>query len=143
MKNIFILFIWFVYSIPIHAHNQPIANDSRIDDPIELSKKIINEGTDTWSEKAKKRILETYGNSNLTNTTNTNYLLLESPSLVFDYYQGGFANSQELLDKELFIKILNQAGAMMLLDGIDDGLAKLVFPGYFYAILDMRDQNQA
>lgn len=109
MKNIFILFIWFAYSIPNHAHNQPVLIDSRIDDPIELSKKIINEGTDSWSEQAKKRILETYGNSNLTNTTNTNYLLLESPSLVFDYYQGGFANSQELLDKDLFVKILNQA----------------------------------
>ena len=32
---------------------------------------------------------------------------------------------------------------MMLLDGIDDGLAQLVFPGHFHTILDMRDQNQA
>jgi len=109
MKNIFILFLWFLFSQPNHAHNQTPLNDSRIDDPIELSKKIINEGTDSWNEKAKQRILETYGTGDLTNTTNKNYLLLESPSLVFDYYQGGFANSQELLNKELFLKILNQA----------------------------------
>ena len=109
MKNILILFLWFLISVPNHAHDRPPLNDSRIDDPVELSKKIINEGADSWSEKAKNHILETYGNSNLTNTANKDYLLLESPSLVFDYYQGGFANSQELLDKDLFLKILNQA----------------------------------
>jgi len=109
MKNIIILFLWFLFSQPTQAHNQTPLNDSRIDDPIELSKKIINEGADSWNEKAKQRILEMYGTGELTNTTDKNYLLLESPSLVFDYYQGGFANSQELLNKDLFLKILNQA----------------------------------
>ena len=106
MKNIIILFLWFLFSTPNHAHNQTPLNDSAIDDPIELSKKIINEGADSWSENAKKHILETYGNGN---STNKDYLLFESPSLVFDYYQGGFANSQELLEKDLFLKILHQA----------------------------------
>ena len=109
MKNIIILLLWFLFSQPNHAHNQTPPNDSRIDDPIELSKKIINEGTDSWNEKAKQRILETYGTGELTNTSDKNYLLLESPSLVFDYYQGGFANTQELLNKDLFLKILDQA----------------------------------
>ena len=109
MKNIIILFLWFLFSQPTQAHKQTPLNDSRIDDPIELSKKIINEGADSWNEKARQRILETYGTGELTNTTDKNYLLLESPSLVFDYYQGGFANSQELLNKDLFLKILNQA----------------------------------
>ena len=109
MKNILILFLWFLISVPNHAHNRSPLYGLRIDDPVELSKKIINEGADSWSEKAKNHILETYGNGNLTNTANENYLLLESPSLVFDYYQGGFANSQELLDKDIFVKILNQA----------------------------------
>ena len=109
MKNIIILLLWFLFSQPNHAHNTAPLNDSRIDDPIELSKKIINEGTDSWNEQAKKRILETYGSAELGNTTDKNYLLLESPSLVFDYYQGGFANTQELLNKDLFLKILNQA----------------------------------
>ncbi|GEM_PF-738514 len=109
MKNILILFLWFFLSQPSHAHDQTPLNESRIDDPIELSKKIINEGVDSWSENAKQRILETYGSGNLSNTTNKDYILLESPSLVFDYFQGGFANSQELLSKDLFLEILNQA----------------------------------
>lgn len=109
MKNILILFLWFLFSQLNHAHDQTPLNESRIDDPIELSKKIINEGTDSWSEDAKQRILETYGSGNSSNSANKNYILLESPSLVFDYFQGGFANSQELLSKDLFLKILNQA----------------------------------
>lgn len=109
MKNILILFLWFFFTQPNHAHDQTPLIEYPIDDPIELSKKIINEGTDSWSEDAKKRILETYGSGNLSHTTNKNYILLESPSLVFDYFQGGFANSQELLSKDLFLKILNQA----------------------------------
>ena len=109
MKNIIILLMWFLFSQPNHAHNQTPLIDSRIDDPIELTKKIINEGTDSWNEKAKQRILETYGTGEFNNSTDKNYLLLESPSLVFDYYQGGFANTQELLNKDLFLKILDEA----------------------------------
>jgi len=109
MKNILILFLCFFFSQPNHAHDQAPLSESSIDDPIELSKKIINEGADSWSEDAKQRILETYGSGNSANTANKNYILLESPSLVFDYFQGGFANSQELLSKDLFLKILNQA----------------------------------
>ena len=109
MKNILILFLWFFFSQPNHAHDRTPLIVSRIDDPIELSKKIINENTDSWSEDAKRRILETYGSGNLSNTANKNYILLESPTLVFDYFQGGFSNSQELLSKDLFLKILNQA----------------------------------
>lgn len=109
MKNILILFLCFFFSQPNHAHDQAPLVQSNIDDPIELSKKIINEGADSWSEDAKQRILETYGSVNSANTANKNYILLESPSLVFDYFQGGFANSQELLSKDLFLKILNQA----------------------------------
>ncbi len=109
MKNILILFLWFFFSQPNHAHNQTRSIESRIDDPIELSKKIINESADSWSEDAKQRILETYGSVSSSNATNKNYILLESPSLVFDYFQGGFANSQELLSKELFLNMLNQA----------------------------------
>ena len=103
------LFLWFFFSQPNHAHNQTRSIESRIDDPIELSKKIINESADSWSEDAKQRILETYGSVSSSNVTNKNYILLESPSLVFDYFQGGFANSQELLSKELFLNMLNQA----------------------------------
>jgi hypothetical protein len=109
MKNILIIFLWIFFSQPNHAHDQTPLIESRIDDPIELSKKIITEGADTWSEDAKQRILETYGSGNSSNSANKNYILLESPSLVFDYFQGGFANSQELLSKDLFLKILNQA----------------------------------
>ena len=32
---------------------------------------------------------------------------------------------------------------MMLLDGIDDGLTQLIFPGHLHTIFDMRNQNQA
>ena len=109
MKNILILFLCFFFSQPNHAHDQAPLIESSIDDPIELSKKIINEGADSWNEDAKQRILETYGSGNSAITANKNYILLESPSLVFDYFQGGFANSQELLSKDLFLKILNQA----------------------------------
>jgi len=109
MKNILILFLWFFFSQPNHAHNQTPSIESRIDDPIELSKKIINEGADSWSEDAKQRILEIYGSTNSSNATNKNYILLESPSLVFDYFQGGFGNSQELLSKDIFLNMLDQA----------------------------------
>ena len=109
MKNILFLLVCFFFSQPNHAHDQPPFVESLIDDPIELSKKIINEGADPWSEAAKERILETYGSGNLSNTSNKSYILLESPSLVFDYFQGGFGNSQELLSKDIFLKILNQA----------------------------------
>ena len=109
MKNILILLLCFFFGQPNHANDQPSLIESLIDDPIELSKKIINEGADSWSEAAKQRILETYGSGNSSNATNKNYILLESPSLVFDYFQGGFGNSQELLSKDVFLKILNQA----------------------------------
>ncbi|MGB5361327.1 MAG: hypothetical protein WBN27_15415 [Eudoraea sp.] len=109
MKNILFILVCFFFSQPNHAHDQPPLVESLIDDPIELSKKIINEGADPWSESAKERILETYGSGNLSNTSNKSYILLESPSLVFDYFQGGFGNSQELLSKDIFLKILNQA----------------------------------
>lgn len=109
MKNIFILFFWFILGQQIYSHNQPPFLNSKVDDPIELSKKIINEGSNPWSDNAKQSILETYGNGSFSNTTNRNYILLESPSLVFDYFQGGFGNSQGLLSKDLFIEILTQA----------------------------------
>jgi hypothetical protein len=80
-----------------------------VDDPVELSKKIINEVSNPWSDNAKQSILEKYGNGNFSNTANNSYILLESPSLVFDYFQAGFGNSQGLLSKDLFIEILNQA----------------------------------
>lgn len=109
MKNIFILLFWCILGQQTYSHNRPLFINSRVDDPVELSKKIINEVSNPWSDNAKQSILEKYGNGNFSNTANNSYILLESPSLVFDYFQAGFGNSQGLLSKDLFIEILNQA----------------------------------
>ena len=42
-----------------------------------------------------------------------------------------------------FVKIANDAGSMVLLDGVDDGLSQLVLPSQLYTGLDVRDQDQA
>lgn len=109
MKNIFILLFWCILGQQTYSHNRPLFINSRVDDPVELSKKIINEVSNPWSDNAKQSILEKYGNGNFSNTADNSYILLESPSLVFDYFQAGFGNSQGLLSKDLFIEILNQA----------------------------------
>ncbi len=109
MKNLLFLLLWFAFGPLTQANDGPAPLNSSIDNPIELSKKIITEAGNSWSEDAKRTILETYGADNYAKTANKNYILLESPSLVFDYFQAGFANSQELLSKEQFLEILNQA----------------------------------
>ena len=79
------------------------------DDPIALSKKIIKEDPKPWMQDAMNSVLNTYGSGYNLAANDEKFVLLESPSLAFDYYRGGFEDMRESIPKTLLLKMLRQA----------------------------------
>ena len=79
------------------------------EDPVALSKKVIAESPKTWVADTKSSILSVYSQYSKLGTNDDKYLLLESPSLAFDFFQGGNNHLGDQISKGLLLEILNQA----------------------------------
>ncbi len=79
------------------------------DDPIALSKQLITDEPNPWRSDTKSKVLALYGSSAELGTNDDKYILLESPSLAFDFFQGGHTNMGDAISKGLLLEMLNQA----------------------------------
>ena len=79
------------------------------DDPVALSKKVIAESPKTWEADTKNSILSVYSAYSKLGTNDDKYLLLESPNLAFDFFQGSNNHLGDKISKGLLLEILNQA----------------------------------
>ena len=78
-------------------------------DPVALCKQLITEEASAWDEKTKTKLLSAYRDVSLLGRNDDKYVLLESPGLAFDYYQGGYGNMGDNISKGLLLEMLNQA----------------------------------
>lgn len=102
--------LWLFCSLclyPVFA-NDGFGNLST-EDPIALSKKIISDEPETWTSTTKSNVFVAFEGVSDLGTNDDKYILLESPSLAFDFFQGGYANMGANISKGLLLEILNQA----------------------------------
>lgn len=103
-------FYWLLsalFVIPLNAHS--LLDYPGTEDPISLSKQIIADSPNPWSSDTRNGVLATYGPLSKLGTNDDKYVLLESPGLAFDYFQGGHVGMGEYISKGLLLEILNQA----------------------------------
>ncbi|MEN8789555.1 MAG: hypothetical protein ABF293_03020 [Flavobacteriaceae bacterium] len=106
MKIIFWLFCG-LYLHLVYPHNITETGDT--DDPVSLSKQIISEEPSPWEAGTRTKLLSAYQDLSSLGRNDDKYVLLESPGLAFDYYQGGYSNMGDNISKGLFLEMLSQA----------------------------------
>ncbi len=106
MKSIFWLFCSLFLHLAYSGHGPAIG---LTDDPISLSKQIISEDPSPWAPATKSALISAYQNISSLDQNDDKYVLLESPGLAFDYYQGGYSNMGKNISKGLLLEMLNQA----------------------------------
>ena len=79
------------------------------EDPIAVSKQLIADKPKPWVPETKAEVFSSYGDLAELGTNDDKYILLESPGLAFDYFQGGHANMGKKISKGLLLEMLNQA----------------------------------
>lgn len=79
------------------------------DDPVVMTRKIIKEEPQPWNQETKSNVFSAYSALSKIETNDDKYLLLESPALAFDYFQGGNNLLGDNISKGLLLEILNQA----------------------------------
>ena len=82
---------------------------STTEDPVALCKEVIEEKPEPWAADTKTGVLTNYRQYANIGTNDEKYLLLESPGLAFDYFQGGNNHLGDQISKGLLLEILNQA----------------------------------
>ena len=103
-------FYWLLCGLIING-SFAYAIDGKIttEDPVALCKQVIAEKPTPWDNETKGNILSTYSPYSKLGTNDDKYLLLESPSLAFDFFQGGNNHLGDQISKGLLLEILNQA----------------------------------
>ncbi len=96
-----------LFVIPAFGNEIPVEISSV--DPVSLSKEIIAESPEPWQSDVRNGVLASYAPYTGLDTTEGTYVLLESPGLAFDYYQGGHVGMGDYISKGLLLEILNQA----------------------------------
>ncbi|MGB5236963.1 MAG: hypothetical protein WBM43_03995 [Flavobacteriaceae bacterium] len=79
------------------------------EDPVSLCKQIISEEPSAWDAGTKAKLLSAFGDVSSLGRNDDKYVLLESPGLAFDYYQGGYSNMGDNISKGLLLEMLSQA----------------------------------
>lgn len=103
-------FYWLLCALlllPFYSHS--MLDISGTEDPIALSKQIIADSPAPWNSDTRNGVLATFGPLSGLETNDDKYILLESPGLAFDYFQGGHVSMGEYISKGLLLEILNQA----------------------------------
>ncbi len=106
MKGIFWLFCGLFLQMA-YPHNTTEGGDT--DDPVSLSKQIIIQEPSPWESETRAKLLSEYQDLSSLDRNDDKYVLLESPRLAFDYYQGGYSNLGENISKGLLLEMLSQA----------------------------------
>ncbi|MBT8321924.1 MAG: hypothetical protein KJO94_00470 [Eudoraea sp.] len=106
-RLLFALFCLSVLLAPVYGAS--LAYMPVIDDPIKLCKQILEDSPEPWLPDAKSTVLEHYGQDYSLGENEDKYILLESPTLAFDYFQGGFSDIGQSISKNLLIHMLKQA----------------------------------
>ena len=106
MKTLIWLSVALLFNIA-QANNEP--GTSSTDDPIALSKQIMAEQPEPWTPDTRSEVVSVFTQVGSLDTNDDKYILLESPGLAFDYFQGGYAEMGESISKGLFLEMLNQA----------------------------------
>lgn len=106
MKTIFWLFCGLFLQLA-YPHN--INETGETKDPVSLSKQIISEEVSTWESSTITRLLSEYQDMSSLGRNDDKYVLLESPRLAFDYYQGGYGTMGDNISKGLLLEMLSQA----------------------------------
>ncbi len=106
MRTFFCVLCLYIVNL---ASGNEIVRSTGTDDPIALSKQIISEQPDPWIANTRSGVLSRLANSAVLGTNDDRYVLLESPGLAFDYYQGGHTDMGDNISKGLLLEILNQA----------------------------------
>lgn len=106
-RLLFALFCLSVLLAPVYGAS--LAYMPAIDDPIKLCKQILEDSPEPWLPDAKSTVLQHYGQDYSLGENEDKYILLESPTLAFDYFQGGFSDIGQSMSKNLLIHMLKQA----------------------------------
>ena len=78
-------------------------------DPIALCKQILEQNAEPWLPGSKDNLLQQYGDAYNLGENEDKYILLESPTLAFSYFQGGSSTIGQSISRDLLIHMLKQA----------------------------------
>ena len=109
MKHRFLFALFCLSVFLAHPFSARPLDLSVIDDPIALCKQILDDQTGPWSPESHSNVLSKYGKNYQLGENEDKYVLLESPTLAFDYFQGGFSDIGQAIPKDLLIHMLKQA----------------------------------
>ncbi len=106
MKSYFWLVLVLFTNLVLGSKNPIISNT---EDPIALSKQIITEERKPWTTDTRANVFDQLRSVSKLGTNDDKYILLESPGLAFDFFQGGTNHMGQSISKGLLLEILNQA----------------------------------
>ena len=106
MKSYFWL-VLVLFTNLLFGNGNPVISET--EDPIALSKQIISEEPKPWSISTRTGVLDELRSVSKLGTNDDKYVLLESPGLAFDFFQGGTNHMGQSISKGLLLEILNQA----------------------------------
>ena len=109
MKHRFLLALFCLSVFLAHSFSAGSVYSSVIEDPIELCKQILEEQAGPWSPESHSDVISKYGKDYQLGVNEDKYVLLESPTLAFDYFQGGFSDIGQAIPRDLLIHMLKQA----------------------------------
>jgi hypothetical protein len=101
------LYCLSVLLVPVFGAGLPA--NSLTEDPIDLCKQILDQKSEPWLQSSRDNLLQQYGEANKLGENEDKYILLESPTLAFDYFQGGSSTIGQSISRDLLIHMLKQA----------------------------------
>lgn len=101
------LYCLSVLLVPLYGAGKSAISPN--EDPIALCKQILSQKPELWLPGSRDNLLEQYGNEYKLEENEDKYILLESPTLAFSYFQGGSSTIGQSISRDVLIHMLKQA----------------------------------
>ena len=109
MKHRILLALYYLSVLLVPVYGAGLSAISPSVDPIALCKQILDQNSEPWLPGSKENLLQQYGDAYNLGENEDKYILLESPSLAFSYFQGGSSTIGQSISRDLLIHMLKQA----------------------------------
>ena len=109
MKHRILIALYCLSVLLVPAYGAGLSAISPAVDPIALCKQILDQNSEPWLPESKDNLLQQYRDAYNLGENEDKYILLESPTLAFSYFQGGSSTIGQSISRDLLIHMLKQS----------------------------------
>ncbi|MCX2719715.1 hypothetical protein [Lentiprolixibacter aurantiacus] len=109
MKHRLLIALYYLSVLLVPVYGAGLFPISTTEDPIALCKQILDQKPEPWQPDSRQNLLEQYGDAYGLAENEDKYILLESPTLAFSYFQGGSSVIGQSISRDVLIHMLKQA----------------------------------